>query len=292
VVDDGRLQILDRLEQARVLEVAGEYANYLVLREKAPEETQQNRAMQLLISRSRLGRQETFPPVATPSVRPDEGHAVARLGVGGGYEDNKFAYELQLRASYHDLMDPQQGYLDGAEIEFFSLRAKHFENDKLALEEFFPVKILSLAPIEGFRTPLSWKIAGGLVRKRANESRGKYVGQLRGGVGATLQPQPELKTYALFDAAFQASPSYEDKRGAVGVGFSSGLLFDASAAARVGLFADALRFGLGEEHSEFSLGGELRYTLSRDLALRLSAFRRGEFGSAWNGAQLMIHTYF
>ncbi len=290
--DDPQLRSFPVVAQAKILELAGEYANYLILRESEPEQSAQERAMGLLLARAKLGVQESFPEVPTPAVRPDQGHAVARAGLGYGVEDERDFYELQLRASYHDVLDPQQGYLEGAEIEFFSMRAKHLEGDRLELEEFLPVRILSLAPRESFRRPLSWKIRAGLERKRVGDSLGKYLGQVRGGAGNTWRVLGEGLFYAMLDASFELSPRYGTENYAVGIGPSAGLLYDVSEKLRLRFAAHGLRFDLGLDHEEFLLESELRFTLSKNLALRLSGFRKGEFEQSWNGVKAMFHWYY
>lgn len=291
-VEETNLPSLPEEVQARILELAGEYANYLVLQESEPERALQERAMALLLARAKLGSQETFPEVPTPRVRPDQGHAVARVGLGYGHEDEREFYELQLRASYHDVLDPQQGYLEGAEIEFFSMRAKHVEGDSLELEEFLPVRILSLAPRESFRRPLSWKIRAGLQRKRVGDSLGKYLGEVRGGAGSTFRVFGQGLFYAMLDSSFELSPRYGSENYALGIGPSAGLLYDFSERIRTRVVATALRFEVGKDHDEFLLESELRYTLGRNVALRFSAYRKGEFEQSWNGAKAMLHWYY
>ncbi|MCB0325021.1 MAG: DUF4105 domain-containing protein, partial [Bdellovibrionales bacterium] len=280
------------LDAARISEFAGDVANYRVLKAKEPNAEVQQRAHQLLLLRSRYGKHETFGPTPVPRVRPDEGHGVARVGIGGGMEDERWYSELQVRPAYHDLLDPQPGYLPGAEIEFFALRLRHEEQDRLELEELFPVSIVSLTPRGRLFAPFSWKIRGGLTRKRIDNSRGKYVGQVRGGMGFANEVFHHGLIYGLLDGALEVSPRYDSDNVAIGFGPSGGLLYDVTDDIRVGVTAEGIRYGLGDEHTTARISGELRLTVGRQKALRLSVARETQFGDEFSSAGLSLHHFF
>ena len=76
--------------------------------------------------RSRIAASTDDPPVPAPQVRPDQGHGTSRIAVGGGRRDGANFVELRARPTYHDLMDPDAGYVRGAQIEYLDIAVRDY----------------------------------------------------------------------------------------------------------------------------------------------------------------------
>lgn len=293
---DGRVRELPALDQARTLELGYEYAAYETAtgRNKAPDAAAHMR--ELLLARSRLPVPPQKPEIPVPAVRPDEGHKTSRIGIGAGSRDGRRFGEIHLRPTYHDLLDQDAGYTRGAQIQFFDMRFRRYQDDGgLRLEEFKPLDIFSLSPRNDFFDPVSWKINVGWTRKRLADGAEPLVFRLHGGPGLAYAA-PRLfggnaVYYGFLEAALDASQRFESNY-TLGAGPAVGLLTDITERWGVHLQARALRYGLGDDHWARELVLEQRYALGRQSALRLNLSRKQEFRDYWNSGQLSLYFYF
>ena len=116
--------------------------------------------------------------IAPPATRPDEGHGTARVLAGVGRRAGRDFMEVRVRATYHDLMDPDEGYSRGAQMEFFSLGVRQLDSGTTRIEEFTPIQILSLAPRDNFFQPWSWRVSAGWRREFLADGAEPLVGAL------------------------------------------------------------------------------------------------------------------
>jgi hypothetical protein len=291
-----RLHELPAPNQARVLEFGYEYAAYEAAtgRNKAPDAVAHRR--ELLLTRSRLEVPPQKPEIPVPAVRPDQGHETSRIGIGAGSRDGRRFGEIHLRPTYHDLLDQDAGYTRGAQIQFFDMRWRHYQDDGgLRLEEFKPLNIASLSPRNDFFSPVSWKINVGWTRKRLADGAEPLVFRLHGGPGlAYAAPQlfgGNAVYYGFLEVALDASKRFESNY-TLGAGPAVGLLTDITERWGVHLQARALRYGLGDDHWSRELALEQRYALTRQSALRLDLSRKQEFRDYWNSGHLSLYFYF
>ncbi len=291
---DGGLRELPPPEQARVLELAYDYATYRSATGHATATAGQMH--ELLLARSRLEVPPQRPEVSMPTVRPDQGHKTSRLALGIGSRGGRRFEEINLRPTYHDLMDDDGGYTRGAQIEFFNMRWRHYRgDDSLRLEEFTPLNIVSLSPRDDFFTPVSWKINVGWTRKHFGDNDEPLIFRASGGPGLAfnMPGSHEGKSvyYGYLEAALDAGKRF-DRDYAVGAGPTAGWLTDISDRWRINLYARSLRYGLGEAHNARELALDQRYSLSRQSAVSLELFRKQEFQDYWNGAEISLNIYF
>lgn len=105
----------------------------------------------------------TLPEVQPPQP-PEQGHATQLLALSGGQREDQDFAELQYRLTYHDWLDNNRGFLDGAWIEALNLRARREESDRWRLWEMDLINIRSLAPRTTFVRPISWFVHAGIDR--------------------------------------------------------------------------------------------------------------------------------
>lgn len=129
-VNDEQFTYIDLRIRTQILELAYDYAAYLVAvkKKKRPhldlgvagnQEERQQILHQLLTTRSQLAIESQQPYIAIPSYRPDQGHSGHRIGIRYGYEQPLQFLQLDFRWAYHDSFDPSSGYIKGAQLEFF-----------------------------------------------------------------------------------------------------------------------------------------------------------------------------
>lgn len=291
-IGNRELDALSQRTRARVLELAYEYLEYERLRGRTPDvEATAARLRDLLFARSRLPVADQAPP-PVPAVRPDQGHRSARVTVGVGRENGQSFAELQLRAAYHDLLDPQEGYKRGAAIEFGNIVLHHRERDNdTRIERADLVNIISLSPRDELLKPLSWRIDVGYARARVDSETNPLMFRVAGGAGYAWEPTPYLLSYAMLESALVAN-GHLARGFAVGTGPAVGALLDVTQRWRVNVEARALRYGIGDVDSATELALNQRVTLGRQSALRLELSRRHEFSQVVRAGALSLAYYF
>jgi len=117
--------------------------------------------------RSKLGRateSESDSSVPTP-LRPDLAHPPSQLGVFAGTRDGDAFVGLRTRLLFHDLLDPPQGYPNGAHIAFGEAILRYQEeSQELQIERLTAFEVLSLSPRNELFRPWSWSVHLGLRR--------------------------------------------------------------------------------------------------------------------------------
>src|SRR5207237_6339722 len=132
-------------------------------------------------------------------------HATSRIALGAGRRDGQSFQELSFHPTYHEVMDPEAGYVRGAQIEFFDTAVRHYADGATRLERFVPADILSLSPRNDFFQPRSWRAAVGWRRSFVRNGSEPLVPGAEGGMGATWSSGGErVLIYALAEGAVRA----------------------------------------------------------------------------------------
>lgn len=271
-------------EQAEVLELAHEYADY-----RRDDNEQHLHGLLQARSAVPVARSEIAVPAGT---RPDRGHDTARSSVIAGREDDHYYQEVQLRPAYHDLLDPSPGYSRGAQIEFFKLAVRHDNrNDTTRLQYFTPVNIISLTPVSDVSTPISWKFEFGVTRKHGQQQN-RMLFSVNGGFGLSWAPLDSAIAYGLLNLALDAEREELRKGYAGGVGGSLGLLAQMTQTWSLHLFARRIDYTAGEAHDERQLGLEQRYTLGRADTVRMEWTRQRQLAGEFNDFNLSWQHFF
>ena len=189
-------------DSADELDLAVDYLQALHNRRKLDQAAFQPRFVQLLTTRAALrvpAREAISEP---PGVPPDQGHGSVRLGLGGGFSGEKGFVEASIRPAYHDLLDPEAGYVPGAQIDFLSVTGRWYEGDvRPTLERLDAIGLRSFSPRDSFFAPPSWKVDTGLVRERIGKAgHSEHHAFVDCGVGASWALPGAGLGYAMLDA--------------------------------------------------------------------------------------------
>jgi hypothetical protein len=293
---DGQLRQLPAVRQAAVLELAYEYLSYQRAAKRITEAEAIPLAHELLLVRSQLDISEKPLEVPVPRVRPDEGHETARFAFTVGKNDGRQFEEIRWRAAYHNLLDPEDGYARGAQIQFFEFAARRYEHsDGLRLEELKPVDIVSLTPRSDYFQSWSWKINAGWMRKRFPDASEPLVFRLNGGPGLAWDFVGPFSgrslIYGFLDVTLDAD-SHFTQGYALGSGPAAGWLVDVTKGWRASVYARTQHFSFGQVHSSDELSLNQRFTLTSQSALRVDAARKREFGYHSNSIGISWYVYF
>ncbi|MCW5623636.1 MAG: DUF4105 domain-containing protein [Burkholderiales bacterium] len=296
-VADGRvaptapaITALSDKDRAETLELAFDDLDYRRLSGKAKGDRIPARLRELLIERSRLpAAASPEPPV--PTVRPDQGHRSGRVAVGAGSIDGRGFQELRFRGAYHDLLDPQPGYLKGAQIEFANTVLRRENDDRIRLERLSFVNVTSIAARDALVRPLSWRVDFGVERTRAADHSRPMLFQATGGGGFATEFGDGGLAYVMLEAGLIGSGRFDPGLG-LGVGGSAGMVFDVSPRWRVQAWARSLHYAIEGPNERQSVGLAQQITLTKDLGLRVELDGRREFGVRWSTVGAYLNWYF
>lgn len=194
-LSEGRIQLeqlkqqLDMQQQAEALELASE-----LLAEKAASSKQQ---MQLLAARSRLPT-DVSSDFEFSAIPPETSHASARWQLSVGEVERRQFYEIGLRPSFHDDLDPPDGFARGVSISALDMRLRWYEDEQqVEFESLDIFSMRSLVPIRPWGKPLSRKVSLQLNRQTINQQQANLL-QAQLGLGYSIQLKSVL-LYALLD---------------------------------------------------------------------------------------------
>lgn len=278
-------------EQGAELDAAIDFLKYLLAKEAIGKEEGEARLFALTKQRSAVPLQGSAVRVDVPPVRPDQGHHTGRLDFGVGVRNSQAFGEFGYRPAYHDLLDPQQGFPEGAQLKFLSARLRYYEERSARLEEFTPLSIQSLAARDEFLRPLSWQFSAGVERLYLGEGHEPLAPVSKGGVGGAWVGDGGALSYLLATGeADQSSHLSQDY--AAGFGPAAGMIYDVSDRWRIGLEAYVRRFIFGDNDTRRTLRLEQRFTIERDTAVRFSLETTHQHGHEDSELLFSINRFF
>ena len=289
-VGDTGLRALPPERAAAVIEAGYDYLIYR--RTTGVSEVPDGGALahDLLVARGEIGAPSQAPHIE-PGVRPDQGHRTSRIAAGAGQRDGVQFLELGLRPTYHDIVDDDAGYIGGAQIEFFKLRARRYEGKDARIESFLPVEIFSLSPRDEFLQPRSARIAFGWQRAFTRGGAEPLAIAVDGGLGGAWSAGARVRFYATAEAATRVHRDFDDGY-TLGAGARLGVIVDPAARWRIHAYGQQLGTLAGERTDPGALVLEQRFSLTRDAALRLDLSHQNEAGRSFNSGSLSVHLYF
>lgn len=289
--DAAAVTALPQRDQAAVLETAYDLHQYRYNREGGSHSEQAGTGLALLRARSKLPTGSTQPPVPTPTETPYAGHPTARWSLGGGSLAGQRFGEFDIRAAYHDLLDPPGGYKAGAQIDMFQLALRHSANGSgLKLEAANLVDILSLSPHSEFFPSWSWTLNGGFRRTWIDPATRPLAGVLHGGGGLAFATAGHGQVYGFLSGTLLADHKL-DPDFALGAGPELGWIFQPAPGWRVSLHTRWEDFPTAGLRS-WDTALEQNFALSRNWGLRLSLGRERVNGHNIDRGSLALEHYF
>ncbi len=287
---DPTFKKLPPVRQAFLLELVSDSLQYHYRspREKTTDYARKNR--EILAIRSQIPN--SSPPFSIkPFTRsPTEGHDSTRLAVGMGWRQGTFFEEIALRAGYHDLLDPEDGYTRDAQIELLSLKARHYSQPHhFRLEELTVANILSLSPITFLSQKPSWKLRLGMDSLRIHECKWCSAGRVNGGIGMAHESYLINREVAFLFAEVDGNVSKAFQGNyRIGGGLSAGLLFTLTQDWKVLITGGYLWYPLGDRSMDIPISVDQRVTLAKNLAFRTEYSHNHRD----NEILAMVHGYF
>jgi hypothetical protein len=208
---------------------------------------------------------------------------------GYGSQQKEF-FELDVRAGFHDLLDPREGYPDYAKIEVLDASIRVFTHSpSVQLQHFTLVDDSSLTPIQSHSYPLSWRMRIGADRLSEQDCPNCLAGRALLGGGVTVEPKQGLiYTYLLANTEGVWATSFPNSKLRLGVGPSLGIRFQILRTLAAVTEGTALYLVDFSPNTQLSAKTEIRFAPSSSYSLgvyhSISSFQ-SEFGAAY-------HVYF
>jgi len=286
------IKALPEAERATIYETAYDYVQYQQNRGKSNRDLIAKTSYRLLTARSQLEQNANIEPLPVPKVRLDQGHGSSRIALGYINDNHHDVVELKLRPAYHDLLDPREGYTEGAQINFFDLSLRHdFDQDKTTLHSFRLVDIVSLVGRDDFFKPVSWKFNMGLERWPIDDHPDRrLVFSINAGGGLTFSLSDSFKMFGLIDVTALGHNQFDNNL-AAGIGPDIGLIWDVTDNWRVLANSRSQRFGnhLDLTYVEHTVAQSFHW--NRDSSIRLEWQRSGRNHHTTDAVNLSWHWY-
>jgi hypothetical protein len=263
-------------KQAFLLDLASDYLRYRIdtASEPSPEWKEQNH--RILTARSQLHLPSPKFTVQPFAQRPDLGHATSRAAIGAGWRNHDTFEEVSVRAGYHDLLDPETGHTPDAQIELASITLRHYNRaDQARIERATLAGVLSLSPIDSVFHAPSWKINVGMQTIKHHGCQLCSNGVANGGIGGAVESHWILREvfFAFAEAEANYGRAYEERH-RIGGGGTGGALIDLTDRWRLMASGGIFKYAFGEKADDVRWSIGQRYTMNRNLSLRLEYSHR------------------
>ncbi len=259
-------------EKIGVCELAVEYLQYLYSKKKMEKQDYLGLYLNLLEIRSTFGRSGESDDIASGipvPPRPDEGHDSSRLRIGAGAREGDLFQEISYRPANHDILDDSDGYIQGGQIVFADTVFRYYPaKERLQLQSFDAIDILSLSPVDSLFTPKSWKVRTGLRREPFEDDDDEHlIFELNFGGGYAIEKPFPGTWYFFLESDSNLGGILEDNH-AVGFGVSVGWLREFRSVWRLHLFARDIYYPLGDRRNLFEVGFAQDFTVGKNFGVR------------------------
>lgn len=271
------------------LQLAAEYLQFRYARNELEKPDYSRLYLKILSQRSLMGQAEPGRDEPPEPSGPEEGHGTARIAAGGGLRRGEPYLELALQPAFHTLLDPDQGYLKGAQIRFLdSSFLYNLKTDKLQLKRLHLLDIVSLAPRDLFFQPLSWKVNTGLDREPMRDGKDATIFRLNTGGGLAYADHFGGIGYFLAELDLNAGERIRGKA-TLGPGLTVGTLQQIGSWWKLHLYGRGFVYRVGDDR--YTVQGVLaqNFRLNRQNSLNLELSRQyvnrhgiSELNLLWN----------
>ena len=287
-----RQEEIPKEERIRICDLAVEYLQYLHAKEKLTREQYLERFLKVLRARSALGgagESQYQVPVPTP---PDEGHTSNRASLGLGVKRGEFFQEAAWRPAYHDLLDSDRGYREGAQIIFSSVALRYYpSHGDLQLDNLDFIDIVSLTPRDEFFQPFSWKVKTGFERRILADDHDPLIYRLNPGGGFAWQNDLLGLYYVMAEADLNVGGRLEENY-ALGIGGSAGFIKPLTDSWKLHVFFRDIYYGWGDTTNTIEAGVLQNFAITANTSVGASVSYSRSHGYDQTEAKVSFNLFF
>lgn len=260
------------IEKIKILDLASGFVQFRFSRKEIEKDAYSRLYFRILSARSSLGAAPEYLYQVEEPARPDAGHGTTKISAAAGVHRNELFGELNVRPEFHALLDPDGGYLPGAQIKFLDTAIRYGGgSERLYLQSLHVIDIVSISPRDRFFKPLSWKVNTGFDRETLRDRKEHLIYRLNTGGGFSYASPFGGIWYAMGELDINAGPEFRAVV-AVAPGFSLGVAEQLSSRTKFLLNVSGYWYGLGDDRSSVkgSLGMNRQLTQNNSLSLETS----------------------
>ncbi|GFO67672.1 hypothetical protein GMLC_12510 [Geomonas limicola] len=260
---------LDKKQQIAAHDAAIEFLQVRLARRELSQEEFNQKYLKLLAQRSALGAApEELYRIPEPA-RPESGHQSSRASLGAGLRRGEPYAALGFQLALHTLMDPDQGYIRGAQIKFLDTALDYrLPDDGMRLRSLHLVDILSLTERDLFFKPLSWKVSTGWDTELLRDGTDHLIYRLNTGGGVAGGSPFGGIWYGLGEVDVNLGTGLRGDA-ALGLGVSAGALEQLTPWWKLHLSASIFSFELGDQRTRIKLSLDQNLRLAQNDSLSL-----------------------
>jgi hypothetical protein len=278
-------------EKMKVLDLSAELLQYRFARKEIAKEDYLKQFLPTLTARSTLGKQDADAYTVTPPKPPEQGHFPGRFSLGPGTRDDSTFLEFGWRAAYHDLLDPDEGFSEGAQINFFNARGRYyFREDRLRLQSLRFIDIVSFSPRTKFFKPVSWKVSTGFDRELFSDGEEHLLYRLNPGGGFAYKSGVLGLSYIMAETDLQVSGALKHDY-ALGLGASAGIFKQMTDSWKVSLSAQSFSYEAGDKHRSTKASLTQNFTIAPNNTISLALSREKTFYQYQSEVKLLWNVY-
>lgn len=279
-------------EQRGILDLAAEVLQLRYARKELEKDDYNKLYLKILAQRSRLGKGEEDTYAVAPPPPPDVGHRTTKLAAGGGIRRDEWFGELRLQPEFHDMLDPDQGYIRGAQIKFLETALRYApEHERFWLKSMHLVDIVSTAPRDRFFTPLSWKVAAGWDTEPMKDGRDSLIFRVNTGGGFAARSPWGGIVHALGEVDLNAGRRFAGNV-AAGPGVSLGALEQLTGWWKLHLRGEGFYYLLGDDRVALKGTVAQNFRLARNDSVNLEFSYQEVQGHPVREATILWNRYF
>jgi hypothetical protein len=278
-------------EKMKVLDLSAELLQYKYARKEMRKEDYLKQFLPALTARSMLGKQDADAYAVTPPTQPEQGHLPGTFSLGPGYQTDSYFMEIGWRAAYHDLLDPDEGYTEGAQINFFNVSGRYyFKEDSLKLQQLRFIDIVSLSPRNVFFKPISWKVNTGFDRELFQDGEEHLIYRVNPGGGFCYKNDLFGLSYVMIETDLELSGGLKDNY-SLGFGASAGTVKKLTDSWKVYIFAKSMYYEAGEDHRSVKASLAQSFKVNTNNSILFSLSREKSFDHYRTDAELNWRMY-
>ncbi|MBL1278524.1 MAG: DUF4105 domain-containing protein [Ectothiorhodospiraceae bacterium] len=270
----------EQQQQADILLLAHDFVRYEFLAQRGEKSTSSRLARSLLRARSTISTAQAPSPVPTPAIPPEQGHATGIVQTGIKSENGDEYIQLRLRPAYHDLLDNDDGYVPGAQINFLNIALRYRTTDqKLEIDDLTLLDIVSLSPRTRFFKPISWRMRAAWQRRILPDVQSSYPLAFQGeaGGGLAFQPHKNILAFGLVNLGVSFHSQFKQHYTA-GIGAEIGVIVQATTQWKLQLYVQNMNFRTGKPHTYNTYKINQRFIIKPQHAINLDWAQQQAYG--------------
>ncbi len=288
-----KFKALNEQQQIYIVDIAYNYLQYKYKSNELNRTEYAKRSLKILKVRNKLNPSISIPLAKQPEIRPEQGHKSSRVQISYGNKVDKDFIEFNWRPAYHDLLDNNDGYVDGLQINFLDIFARaNTDRGQIYLERLDFFSIYSIKQRTQYFKPISWKFKTGYQRLPVLSDPNTLVFNLNSGGGVSYQLFDSLRAYGLIESTVLFHARFKNTASAA-IGPNLGFIWEVTPKWKVWLDATAQYYDSNNNNLTYQqLKLAQSFLINKDQSIRLHLLQQGIKHDLQNEFKISLNWYY